>query len=75
MTIIEDWDTDRILHIRYLEGMSSTEYFESILGLSSDPRFDQLKMLISDWSGLSSLTSQVATEDVEKAMAFTKAIS
>ncbi|MFT7129977.1 MAG: hypothetical protein ACI89U_002096 [Gammaproteobacteria bacterium] len=75
MTIIQDWDTDRVLHVRYLEGVSSHEYLESVLSFGGDPRFDLLKVIISDWSGYSSETSQVDIKEIEKTAAYTKAMS
>ncbi len=84
MTIIRDWNTEKVLHVRYVGEVSGQEYLESVLNFSGDARFDGLKYLIADWSEYSYAQAQSGEKDpearfnekdIEKAAAYTRAMA
>ena len=50
MPVKQHWLPSGILHISYYGKVTSKELGESTLGLSGDARFDNLKIIISDWT-------------------------
>lgn len=63
MPVINHWE-DNGLRIEYEGGVSNSELFESVQALSSDPRFDHIHYILSDWQN--AIPVQRQPEDIEK---------
>lgn len=73
MTIANNWNSSRYLHVQYLDTICGQDMLDGALEISGDPRFDDLRVVIGDWSGAEEST--VTEEDVEQLAAFISAMA
>lgn len=67
------WKTKRSLLIEYKGVVSGQQLTKSVLDISGDPRLDDLRNIIADWSQVKS--TEMGTEDIEKSVAYIKAMT
>lgn len=72
MPVINHWEANGLC-IEYSGTVSSPELFESVQELSSDPRFDSIRYILSDWGGSS--PTQRTTDDIEKLTHYVNALA
>ena len=73
MTIVSHWNSSRYLRIQYTDKISDKELLANALEISGDPRFDDLRVIIGDWSGAEEST--VSEQGVEQLVAYISAMS
>lgn len=65
--IKEYWPIQGVLYIQYLELVSGSELVSHALEKSGDPRFDELRFIISDWTQVRK--TEINPQDVKELVA------
>lgn len=72
MPIVHDWSA-KGLHTKYIGSISGDDLVEDALKVSGDPRFDDIRYVIGDWTESGSNT--IGIDDVERLAACMKAVA
>lgn len=75
MPLNQKWLPAERLHMTYHGKVTSKELVESTIGLSSDPRFDNLKSLISDWTDPGNANLQFAEDEIRQLVAHMRSLA
>ena len=58
------WESKQLLHTYYTGKVTADDLINGALEIGSDPRFDDLRYIIGDWT--KSTQSTITMEDVER---------
>ncbi|MBV1877177.1 MAG: hypothetical protein KUG79_06010 [Pseudomonadales bacterium] len=73
MAIELKWESKKLLVMNYLGRVSGLELLDTTLKLGGDPRFDDLRYILSDWSGIDK--ADISAEHVKELVAYVTAMS
>lgn len=72
MSVKNNWEKNG-LYIQYLDHVNGDEMLEAALKVSGDPRFDDIRYVISDWSRAT--TTAIDPEHVRTLVAYVNAMA
>ena len=72
MAIQDDWSHPELLYTLYTGIVTGEELLQTALNKSGDPRFDEIKLIIGDWS--KALLSYISAEEIKQLVAYHKAM-
>ena len=73
MTIKLEWETKQLLVMQYTGVVQGQELLDISLKLSGDPRFDDLRFILSNWANVKK--TKVSTKDVKNLAAYVSAMA
>ncbi|WNO08763.1 hypothetical protein [Teredinibacter sp. KSP-S5-2] len=73
MAIQDDWSHPEMLYTLYTGIVTGEELLETALKKSGDPRFDDVKYIIGDWT--EALLSYVSAEEIKQLVAYHKGMT
>ena len=73
MPVEHRWESKQLLHTYYTGKVTADDLINGALEIGSDPRFDDLRYIIGDWT--KSTQSTITVEDVEHLSAYISAIA
>lgn len=73
MAIELDWESERLLCMRYTGMVHGRELLSTTLEISGDQRFDDLRYILSDWSNIKK--TDISVDDVRVLAAYIKSMS
>lgn len=73
MPISTDWKSHNLVHTRYYDEVKSRDVVRNAMAVSSDPRFDTLRFVYSDWRDVGNF--DLTIKDIEELVAYTEAFA
>ena len=72
MSIVHNWEKNG-LYIQYLDHVTGEDMLDDALVVSGDPRFDNMRYVISDWT--QATTTAIDTHHIHQLVAYVKAMA
>lgn len=73
MAIIHQWLSKKLLHTHYVGLVTGREMIDAAIEISADPRFDDIRFVIGDWSAITN--AQISVDEVKELAAFVGAVA
>ena len=72
MPITHQWLSKKLLHTYYTGIVTGREMLNAAIEVSSDPRFENIRMIIGDWSDISN--AEISIDEVKELAAYVAAV-